>query len=350
MDPAKIQTVKETEKVSETRTRFEQYRAKIEEQRKEIRKRIVGLDQFVESLFICFYSHGERKLGPHLLVEGKVGKGKTATLETFTRTIAGAKFSRIQFTPDLKPLDLIRIVEQREDRTLQFHPGPLFANLVLADEINRAHEKTRAALLEAMGEKQITIGTTTHPLEEPFLVTATENPIDVEGTFVLGAAQLDRFMIKVQTEPLSEDEELTIAGAHHEVEPEIKAVISLPEVLEIQRFIRECVVVDPKIRRDVVRIVRALRPEGGLVDPEEFYILPEGERGHLFLERGAKVRAFLAGRDHVTLDDVTALAVPILNHRIGFKYVPEAAERELKTRELISRAVERVVEDGARGL
>lgn len=328
---------------------FEQYREKIEQQREEIRKRIIGLPKFIESLFICFYSHSERKLGPHLLVEGKVGKGKTVTLETFTRTISGATFSRIQFTPDLRPLDLIRIVEQREDRTLEFHSGPLFANLVLADEINRAHEKTRAALLEAMGEKQITIGRDTYPLEEPFFVMATENPIDIEGTYMLGAAQLDRFMMKIYTEPVSEEEELLIAETHQEKEPEIKQVLSKTEVLEIQEFIRKHIVVDPKIRREMIRIVRALRPEGGIVTPEDFYLLPEGERGYLFLERGAKVRAFLEGRDHVTLSDVAVLAFPILNHRIGFQYAPKDIEKILTARELISQAVEKVVEDGARG-
>lgn len=335
---------------NETWTRLEAYGDKVQQQKQEMRKRIVGLDHFIESLFICFYSHGERKLGPHLLVEGKVGKGKTATLDTFTRTISGAKFSRIQFTPDLRPLDLIRVVEQHEDRSLEFHPGPLFANLVLADEINRAHEKTRAALLEAMGEKQITIGRTTCSLPEPFLVMATQNPIDVEGTFVLGAAQLDRFMMKIDTESLSEEEELAIAETHHEKEPDIRPVISVAEVLEIQQFIREHIVVDPKVRRDAVRIVRALRADGGLVQAGEFYVLPEGERGYLSLERAAKVRAFLAGRDYVTLDDLAVLAVPVLNHRIGFQYVPEGAERDRKTRDLIGRAVERVVADGARGL
>ena len=333
--------------MKETWRQFEQYRGKIEQQREEIRKRIIGLPKFIESLFICFYSHSERKLGPHLLVEGKVGKGKTVTLETFTRTISGATFSRIQFTPDLRPLDLIRIVEQREDRTLEFHSGPLFANLVLADEINRAHEKTRAALLEAMGEKQITIGRDTYPLEEPFFVMATENPIDIEGTFVLGAAQLDRFMMKIYTEPLSEEEELLIAETHQEKEPEIEQVLSTAEVLQIQEFIREHIVVDPKIRREMIRIVRALRPEGGIVAPEDFYLLPEGERGYLFLERGAKVRAFLEGRDHVTLSDIAVLAFPILNHRIGFQYAPK--DIVVTARELISQAVEKVVEDGARG-
>jgi MoxR-like ATPase len=329
---------------------FEAYHEKVEQQREEIRKRIIGLPMFIESLFICFYSHSERKLGPHLLVEGKVGKGKTAALETFTRTISGAKFSRIQFTPDLRPLDLIRIVEQREDRTLEFHQGPLFANLVLADEINRAHEKTRAALLEAMGEKQITLGDVTYPLEEPFFVMATENPIDVEGTFMLGAAQVDRFMMKIDTESLSEEEELVIAETHQEKDPEIRQVISKTEVLGLQEFIRSNIVVDPETRRDIIRVVRALRPEGGIVAPEDFYLLPEGERGYLFLERAAKVRAFLKGRDHVILSDVAVLAFPVLNHRIGFQYIPKDAERILKARELISRAMEKVVEDGARGL
>jgi MoxR-like ATPase len=333
----------------ETQKKFEEYREKLQQQKIEIRKRIIGLSNFIEALFICFYSHSERKLGPHLLVEGKVGKGKTATLETFTRTISGAKFSRIQFTPDLRPLDLIRLVEQQEDRSLEFHPGPLFANLILADEINRAHEKTRAALLEAMGEKQITLGKKTYSLEEPFFVMATENPIDVEGTFVLGAAQLDRFMMKIYTEALSEEEEIIISESHQEKEPEIQQVISKSDVLDIQEFIRKNVFVDSKIRRDIIRMVRSLRPEAGIVVPEDFYLLPEGERGYLFLERAAKVRAFIEGRDYVILPDVTALAFHILNHRIGFQYSHKDVEKLQKARELISQATEKVVADGARG-
>jgi MoxR-like ATPase len=328
--------------------RFDAYRAKVEEQRAEVRKRIVGLTGLVDALFVCFYAHSERKLGPHLLVEGKVGKGKTATLDAFARTIAGAKFSRIQFTPDLRPLDLIRIVEQREDRSLEFHNGPLFANLVLADEINRAHEKTRAALLEAMGERQITIGDTTYALEEPFFVMATENPIDVEGTFALGAAQLDRFMMEVYTEPLTEEQEILIAQTHGERAAEIRQVLTKEEVLEIRDFVRQHIVVDPEVRRDIVRLVRALRPESGLVAPEEFYLLPEGERGYLYLERGAKVRAFLKGRGHVTFADVAALAFPVLNHRIGLQYTQQGAGKLSQIQELISRAVEKVVKDAVR--
>lgn len=282
-------------------------------------------------------------------MEGKVGKGKTVTLDTFSKTISGAKFSRIQFTPDLRPLDLIRIVEQREDRGLEFHEGPLFANLVLADEINRAHEKTRAALLEAMGERQITLGRTTYALEEPFFVMATENPIDVEGVFMLGAAQLDRFMMKINVDPLSEEEELSIAKSHHEKETVIKEVITKTEVLEIQKFIRKNVYLDPKLRKDIIRIVRALRPEDKMVSPEDFYMLPEGERGYLFLERGAKVRAFMKGRENVIFSDFAALAFPILNHRIRFRYGSQENSEEQMKKELISRALEKVVENVARG-
>ncbi len=329
---------------------FDRYRDLIEQQRAQISRRIVGLPKLIEALFICFYSHSERKLGPHLLVEGKVGKGKTATLEAFTRTIAGATFSRIQFTPDLKPMDLVRIVEQKPDRTLEFQPGPLFANLILADEINRAHEKTRAALLEAMGEKQITIGRTTYRLEEPFFVMATENPIDVEGTFMLGAAQLDRFMMEIYTEALSEAEEARIAESHQKKDVPIEPVITTAEVLAIQEFIREHICVDPYVRRDMIRLVRALRPEGGLVNPAEFYLLPEGERGYLFLERAAKTRAFLEGRHHVSLSDVAVLAFPILNHRIGFQHAHKDSLKNNKATDLIARAFEKVVANGACGV
>jgi MoxR-like ATPase len=336
--------------MKETQKEFEIYREKIEQQKLEIQKRITGLPNLIESIMICFYSHAERKLGPHLLIEGKVGKGKSATLDTFSKTISGASFGRIQFTPDLKPLDLVRIVEQHEDRTLEFHNGPLFSNLVLADEINRAHEKTRAALLEAMGEKQITIGKTTYPLEEPFFVMANENPIDVEGTFTLGAAQLDRFMMKIYTESLSEEEEVSVAESHQQKDPQIKQVISKAEVLEIREFIRKNITVSTEIRRDMIRVIRYLRPEGGIINPEDFYLLPEGERGYLFLERGAKTRAFLQGRTYVTFSDIAALAFPVLNHRLGFQHISNDKEKVKKAKEIIAEAVEKVVQDGARGI
>ncbi len=336
--------------MNESQKQFEVYRDKIEQQRAEISKRIVGLTGLIESLMICFYSHAERKLSPHLLIEGKVGKGKSATLDAFSKTISGATFSRIQFTPDLKPMDMVRIVEQHQDRTLEFHTGPLFSNLVLADEINRAHEKTRAALLEAMGERQVTIGKTSYPLDEPFFVMANENPVDVEGTFMLGAAQLDRFMMKIYSESLSEEEELSIAESHQLKDPNIKQVISKEEVLQIREFIRNNIIVTPEMRKDIIRVIRYLRPEGGVVNPDDFYLLPEGERGYLFLERGAKTRAFMKGRRHVNFSDIAALAYPILNHRLGFQHISNDREKVKKAQEVIAAAVEKVLKDGARAV
>lgn len=336
--------------MNESQNQFEVYRDKIEQQKAEISKRIVGLTGLIESLMICFYSHAEKKLSPHLLIEGKVGKGKSATLDAFSKTISGASFSRIQFTPDLKPMDMVRIVEQHQDRTLEFHTGPLFSNLVLADEINRAHEKTRAALLEAMGEKQVTIGKTSYPLDEPFFVMANENPVDVEGTFMLGAAQLDRFMMKIYSESLSEEQELSIAESHQMKDSEIKQVISKEEVLEIRDFIRNNIIVSPEIRKDIIRVIRYLRPEGGVVNPDDFYLLPEGERGYLFLERGSKTRAFLKGRKHVNFSDIAALAFPILNHRLGFQHISNDREKIKKAQEVIAAAVEKVLKDGARAI
>ena len=336
--------------MKESQKQLEIYRDKIEQQRAEISKRIVGLTELIESLMICFYSHAERKLSPHLLIEGKVGKGKSATLDTFSKTISGVTFSRIQFTPDLKPMDMVRIVEQKQDRSLEFHTGPLFSNLVLADEINRAHEKTSAALLEAMGERQVTIGKTSYPLDEPFFVMANENPVDVEGTFMLGAAQLDRFMMKIYSESLSEEEELSIAETHQLKDPNINQVISKEEVLEIREFIRNNIIVTTEMRKDIIRVIRYLRPEGGVVNPDDFYLLPEGQRGYLFLERGAKTRAFMKGRKHVNFSDVAALAFPILNHRLGFQHISNDREKVNKAQEIIAAAVEKVLQNGARGI
>jgi MoxR-like ATPase len=201
-----------------------------------------------------------------------------------------------------------------------------------------------------MGERQITIGKTTYPLEEPFFVMANENPVDTEGTFALGAAQLDRFMMKIYSESLTEDEEVLIAESHQNKVREISEVLSKADVIEIREFIRQNVVVSPEIRRDIVRIVRALRPEGGIVNPGECYLLPEGERGYLYLERGAKTRAFLKGRMQVTFSDIAALAFPILNHRIGFQFTAGDKGKVIQAAEVISKAVEKVAEDGAKGI
>lgn len=323
-----------------------EYQEIVNQQKEEISRRIVGLPSFLESLFICFYSHSEGKLVPHLLVEGAVGTGKTAALETFASTISDMVFKRVQFTADLKPRDLLIEIE-REAGEFVYYPGPLIANLVLADEINRAPEKTRSALLEIMGEEQYTIGRKTHLLKRPFFVMATQNPIDIEGTFLLGAAQLDRFMMKVYMEPLSEKEDIQIAVSHHEKAPEIKPVLSREKALDIRDFIRGNIFISPEVRRNAVRIVRALREGQGLIPrdnwEEEYNFLPWGSRGYQFLERGTKVKAFLEGRNYVILDDIESLAFSVLNHRVEFKYSGNA-------RDLISKAIEKVRENEAEGL
>lgn len=320
------------------------YLDKIALQKQTIERRIIGMGYFIESLFISFYSHSERKLIPHLLVEGKVGQGKTVTLDAFAKTIEGVAFRRIQFTPDLRPMDLIRIVKQKPDRTLELQPGPLLSNIVLADEINRAHEKTRAALLEAMGEEQVTIEGETVILERPFFVMATENPIDTEGVYQLGAAQRDRFMMKVYTSSLSEDDEIAVASAHQEKFFEIDPVMRKEDVLAIREFIRENVFVHHAVRRYGIRICRALRPSGGILSAEETYFSPEGERAYLFLERGAKVRAFLRQRLYVTPEDIDYLAFSVLNHRIGMKYGNTPEEITGQIADMIARAAKKVLE------
>lgn len=328
--------------------KFKEYREKIKKQRREIGKRIVGLDNLINSIFIAFYSHSGWKLVPHILVEGEVGTGKTILMETFAKTIKEAKSKRIQFHPGLKPNDLVEYIDPK---TLSSEPGPLMdTNLLLADEINRSTEQTRGGLLEAMAEEQITLGNKTYKLDRPFFVMATENPSDIEGTYSLGAAQLDRFMMMVFPEPLSEQQELEVAKIHEQKIPEIQPVLTKAEVLKIRDFIQENIFVDQKIRRMIIKLVAALRPGPLSVidDPSEFDRLPKGERGIIFLQRAAKVRAFLQGRRAVIPEDIGALAFPVLNHRIRFKYVLDEYQRIQKTKELIFKAWAKVIQDGVR--
>lgn len=340
------------ESTENTRKQMEEYREKVNRQRGEIQKRIVGLPSFIESLFICFYSYSEGDLVPHILVEAGVGTGKTATLKTFAKTISEAKFNRIQFTADMLPERVYRIVKFKGGEQKEY-PGPIFANLVLADEINRASPRGKSGLLEAMGEQQVTFEGETYNLETPFFIMATENPVETVGTYPLGWAEADRFMMKVYLEPHTEEEKKKIARLHRQKMPEIEPVVTKKETLEIKEFIRKNIFVDSKIEEQIIRIVGALSPEGilkpppeGIISSEEFDFYPEGERGYLFLERATQVRAFLRGRDYVNMEDVVSQVFPTLNHRLEFKYHHGRYEKIQKLKEILSECVVKVARDG----
>ena len=296
-------------------------REKITEQLSQI---IVGQQQVIEELLICLFSRG------HCLLEGVPGLAKTLLISTLSRTL-NLSFSRIQFTPDLMPADITGTEIIEENRTTgarerRFLEGPLFAHVVLADEINRTPPKTQAALLEAMQERQVTVGRIQHQLSDPFFVLATQNPIEQEGTYPLPEAQQDRFMFKVFVHYPSFDEEFevarrTTASQSNNVSP----VLSGEEILNLQRIVREVPVSDHIIRYalSLVRQTRVRSP--GVPDfVEEMVGWGAGPRAVQFLILGGKARALLHGRTHVSTDDIQALAKPVLRHRVVVNFAAES--------------------------
>ena len=246
----------------------------------------------------------------HLLIEDVPGVGKTMLAKTLARSI-GCTFSRIQFTPDMLPSDVTGIsVFNQQTREFEFRPGPIMAQIVLADEINRATPKTQSALLEAMEERQVTVDGTTYQLQRPFLVLATQNPIEYEGTFPLPEAQLDRFLLRIKLGYPAPADEMSILDAQQYAHPitEIGQVISVDDLLEAQEAIKE-IYIDKQIKRYIIDLVTASR------EHDDVY-LGGSPRASLALYRAAQARAALAGRDHVLPDDVKELAAAILAHRI----------------------------------
>ncbi len=289
---------------------------------REIRKAVVGQDTLVDRVLVGLLANG------HILLEGVPGLAKTLLVKTLAQAING-NFSRLQFTPDLLPADLIG-TQIYNTATSQFsvHKGPIFANLVLADEINRAPAKVQSALLEAMQERQVTIGDTTFPLEELFLVLATQNPIEQEGTYPLPEAQVDRFMIKVHVDYPSRDEERDIVDMiTGESQPLISPVIEPQQLLNARRVVRR-IYVDERVKEYVLDLVLATRnpPGSALGDLRNLIAYGASPRASIYLVEAARANAFLNGRGYITPEDVKQLAPDVLGHRVITTYEAEAEE------------------------
>ena len=297
---------------------------------------IVGQKHLVESLLIGLLSDG------HVLLEGVPGLAKTLAIKTLASLI-DAQYSRVQFTPDLLPADVIgTMVYSQKDETFQVKKGPVFANFVLADEINRAPAKVQSALLEAMQERQVTIGTETFPLPEPFLVLATQNPIEQEVTYPLPEAQVDRFMLKVVIDyPKIEEEKMIIRQNINGDKFNVKPILKAQEIIEARKVVRQ-VYLDEKIERYIVDIVFATRyPEKyDLKELKDMIGFGGSPRASINLALAARTYAFIKRRGYVIPEDVRAVAHDVLRHRIGLTYEAEASN--LTSDEIISKILNKV--------
>ena len=297
---------------------------------------IVGQKHLVESLLIGLLSDG------HVLLEGVPGLAKTLAIKTLASLI-DAKYSRIQFTPDLLPADVIgTMVYSQKDETFQVKRGPVFANFVLADEINRAPAKVQSALLEAMQERQVTIGKETFRLPEPFLVLATQNPIEQEGTYPLPEAQVDRFMLKVVIDyPKLEEEKLIIRQNINGERLNVKPILKADEIIEARKVVRQ-VYLDEKIEKYIVDIVFATRyPEKyDLKELKDMIGFGGSPRASINLALAARSYAFIKRRGYVIPEDVRAVAHDVLRHRIGLTYEAEASN--MTSDEIVSKILNKV--------
>ncbi len=306
--------------IREINEKIERESAFIELLKLELDKVIVGQQYMVDRLLIGLLANG------HLLLEGVPGLAKTLAIKSLAQTI-DAQFSRIQFTPDLLPADLVgTMIYNQKQEQFTVRKGPLFANFILADEINRAPAKVQSALLEAMQERQVTIGDTTHKLPEPFLVLATQNPVEQEGTYPLPEAQVDRFMLKIViTYPTREDERKIIRQNLNAEFPKPSKVVSPEQILRARQIVRE-VYMDEKIENYIVNIVFATRfpAEAGLAKFQPLISFGASPRASISLALAAKAYAFIRRRGYVIPEDVRAVCLDVLRHRIGLTYEAEA--------------------------
>ncbi len=299
-------------------------------------KVIVGQRPMLERVLIGLLCGG------HVLLEGVPGLAKTLTVRTFADAIS-AQFQRIQFTPDLLPADLIgTVIYHQQTASFAVRKGPIFANVILADEINRAPAKVQSALLEAMQEKQATIGNNTYPLPSPFIVLATQNPVEQEGTYPLPEAQVDRFMLKVKVGYPTRDEEREILNRMSgDSMPKASKVVT-PEQISNARAVLHSIYVDEKVKEYILDIVFATREplKYGLKDLPEYIQYGASPRATISLTQAAKAHAFLRHRGFVTPDDVKAIGLDVLRHRVSITY--EAEAEELTSEKIIQRVFERV--------
>lgn len=310
----------ETVNIKELTERIKQESAFVEMINIEMRKVIIGQRHLIDSLLIGLLSNG------HILLEGVPGLAKTLAITTLARSI-DAKFNRIQFTPDLLPADLIgTMIYSQKKEDFEVRKGPVFANLILADEINRSPAKVQSALLEAMQERQVSIGQQTYKLDEPFLVLATQNPIEQEGTYPLPEAQVDRFMLKVVINYPSIEEEKSIIRLNIAQEfPHPNSVLKPAEILKARTIVKE-VYMDEKIEKYILDIVFATRYPGNYNLPKFEPMIRYGgsPRASINLAMASKAFAFIKGRGYVIPEDVRAICHDVLRHRIGLTYEAEA--------------------------
>jgi MoxR-like ATPase len=306
----------------------------------EIHKLIIGQEDVIEQALLGLFSGG------NCLVIGVPGLAKTLLIHTLAQVL-DLRFSRIQFTPDLMPSDITGtdIIQEDADtgrRTMTFVPGPIFANIVLADEINRTPPKTQAALLEAMQEHRVTVQGRTYTLQEPFFVFATQNPIELEGTYPLPEAQLDRFMFQVNIGYLSEDDELEVVRSTTAIQSHVFAhAITGPDIIAFQKLVRRVPIADP-VARYAVHLVRASRPSSPTAPDfiKKWVSYGASTRAAQYLVLGGKARALMHGRYHVGFDDIRALAHPVLRHRILTNF--HAQSERVTTDQLVDKLIEAV--------
>ena len=303
----------------------------------EMGKVIVGQKQLVENLMIALLANG------HILLEGMPGLAKTLAISTLSKAV-NAKFNRIQFTPDLLPADVTgTLIYSQKNESFEIHKGPVFANFVLADEINRAPAKVQSALLEAMQERQVTLGDKTYDLPQPFLVMATQNPVEQEGTYPLPEAQLDRFMLKVLVDyPKKEEERLIVRMNNSGEFPQPNPVVNPEDIVRAREIVRE-VYMDEKIERYIVDLVYATRTpaEYGLKGMENMISYGASPRASISLCAAAKAYAFIKRRGYVIPEDVRAVCPQVLRHRIGLTY--EAEAENLTTDQIIEQVINAVI-------